>query len=173
MDLADTVEELERLTSRSAKLELTTRGEILRAGELLAKAADSHRAFLTHLGALTQAVGALRDRQNASAASLSEHAQRLDERRKEHEALEQRFTTLGEAARDIGEIVRAGAGEENGAGGVKARLASAKGRLAEAVEAARVLAHDAREAKFPELESQAHAIRQQIGALLRKIEELP
>jgi hypothetical protein len=171
-ELAEAIDELEHLTSRTIKNELTTRGELVRGGELLTRAAQAHRDFLGHLGALTQAVAALRDRQNASAGKLSEQATRFEARRLEHEALEQRFASLGAAAREIGEIVKAPDGNGDGAAGMKERLGAAKGRLADAVEAARVLAADARTANFSELESQAHAIRQQIQALLQKIELL-
>lgn len=171
--LQEAVEEIERLTVRGGKLELSTRNEILRAGELLQKAAEAHRAFLGHLGELTQAVGGLRDRQNASAAQLSEQAQRLDDRRKEHEAMELRFAELGEAAREVGETMKAhGEPGDASAAAVKAGLIAAKERLAAAVESARVLSQDAKAASFPELDAQAHAIRQQLSALLRKIDEL-
>jgi chromosome segregation ATPase len=167
--LTEAIDTLERVTVRCGKLELTTRNEISHAGELMGKAAESHRAFLACLGDLTQAVGALRDRQNASAALLSQQAERLDERRKELEALEQRFAALGDAAREIGEAMKSSPTEPEA---MKANLLGSKDRIAAAVELARALSQDAKDAKFTDLDSQAHAIRQQLAALLRKIDEL-
>jgi hypothetical protein len=165
-ELHAALEEVERLTSRSIKQELATRSDLLRAGELLDKAASSHRLFLQQLVLLTQAVGELRDRQNASAEKLSRYAEELDGRRLAHEALDRRFAEIGDAANEIGVLIKAGMeGQGTDLGAVRERLKSA-------VESSRALWSDAREAGFAELERQAHAMRQQLQALLQKVEEI-
>lgn len=175
-ELHNTLEHIEVLTSRVGKLELVNRNEIVRAGELLQKAAEGHKSFLAHLTALTQAVNVLRERQNASADQLSQHAQRVEQRHIEHQQLEQRFTSIGAAARDVSTLMQDSGGgngtpTEPDREAMGKSLTVAEERLSAAVEEARGLASDAREASFVDLERQADAMRQQLQSLLKKLDE--
>lgn len=155
--LADAVEDIEKLTRRVSKQALGTDAELTRAAELLSKSEQAHRAFLQHLAALAGAVEELRKRQNESARACGERAEQLDARRALHDALAVRFVAIGQGAREVNEMVQAGADG--------ASLEAAQARVAELEEDASALFADAREADLPELEKQAHAMRQQLGAL--------
>lgn len=164
-DLHEALDELEGLTRRVVKQELGTDAELTRAAELLGKSEQAHRAFLLHLASLAQAVEALRQRQNESARLCGERAERLDARRKRHDALAERFLAIGEGAREVNALVQETAGANGQVGG----LEEAEQRLAGLVEQAGGLFDEAREAALPELEKQAHAVRQQLAAMQRKI----
>jgi ABC-type transporter Mla subunit MlaD len=71
-ELQNALDHMERLTGEIAKAKLTSRGKVSQAAEMLDKAAGAHRQFLAGVAALTQAVAEMRDRQNQSAATLSE-----------------------------------------------------------------------------------------------------
>jgi hypothetical protein len=164
MDLDAAVAELEQLTRRLTNQALRTDDDLVRAAELLASSEQAHRRFLDHLAALAAAVEDLRQRQNASARTCGERATLLDARRKLHDALSGRFGALGEAAREVLDLV----GEASG--GADGRvLEQAEEKLSVLVEQAGALFADAREAELTDLERQAHAMAQQLAALHRKV----
>lgn len=163
--LQEALDEIEKLTRRVVKQELGTDAELTRAAELLVKSEQAHRAFLAHLASLAQAVESLRQRQNESARLCGERAELLDARRKRHDALAERFAAIGEGARDVNALVQETASPSGQVGG----LEEAEQRLAGLVEQASGLFDEAREAELPELEKQAHAVRQQLAAMQRKI----
>jgi chromosome segregation ATPase len=175
-ELCEAIERVERLTDRAGEVKVSSRKRLTRAGELLDTAAQAHRDFGGKLGALIEAVGGLRDRQNRSAETLSALAQEVDGRRRECEALEQRFAALGEAAGAIGtELAEAGAIDQD-AGGIERLQAALPGirvRLADALDQAASLTADAHAADFGDLEKQAHAVRQQLASLLDKLGQAP
>lgn len=167
--LAAALEEIELLTARTAKVEHTSAAELERSAELLRKAEAEHRAFLAHLASLAGAVEDARSRQNASAVALSQHEERWTERRAVHAGLEQRLAAVAEAAQAMTAALTTDASST--LEGVKAGMHGVRERLAATVEEARVLTADAREAGMVDVEKRAHAIRQQLGSLLRKIEQ--
>jgi DNA repair exonuclease SbcCD ATPase subunit len=173
-ELDDEVTSFETLTARVAKLELGSHKEILRAAELLGQAAESHKRFLEQLRSLIGAIDDVRSRQNQSAATLSAHATRLDERRMTYEQLQQRFASIGVDAHEVNALIQRAppaetpeAREEN-----LTRLRQARERLTASVDAARVLVADAREAQLSDLERQADALRQQLSALAKKLQHV-
>lgn len=175
-ELCEVIERVERLTDRAGEVKVSSRKRLTRAGELLDTAAQAHRDFGATLGALIEAVGGLRDRQNRSAEILSAVAQVVDQRRRECERLEQRFAALGEAAATIGaELAEAGAIDRDGGGieRLQAALPGIRVKLADTLEQAATLTADARAADFGDLEKQAHAVRQQLASLLDKIGQAP
>lgn len=169
-ELHDVIEEMETLTRRVAKADLRTRNDLVRAGQLLSSAADAHRRFLAHLNALSDAVGELRDRQNASAVTLTAEAERVDARRTQHMALEERFAAIGAVAREIAASVMViDEPTEADRAELEASLRDVELRIASAAQDARALAVDAREADLPELEKQAHAMSQELQSLHHKL----
>lgn len=162
--LHEAIDEAEALTRRMVKSELPDRDALVRAGQVLQKAANAHQAFLTHLEALSAAVGTLRERQNASATVLTSEAARVDARRIEHEGFEARFAALGTAARAITERL-AGIDPTETASHVDAVATS----LGEAADDAATLQADLKAAGLTELEQKAHALRQQLKSLHGKL----
>lgn len=169
--LLETLEEMELLTGRVAKIDFDSRAEILRAADLMKRAAEGHGSFLSHLTALSGAIEELRGRQNASAQQLSELAEKLDARRKEYEALEGRFAELGEGAREVTDLLSAGV-KPDAPDEATARIEAAVRWLTTAVEEVRTVGADAGEAGFGELEQQADAMRKQLSALLGKLDSV-
>jgi hypothetical protein len=177
-ELQGAIDRMERLTTRSVDLPLATRHQLLRAGELLQNAVESHQQFLDQLAALGRAVEDLRARQNASAEVLAQCAARVEERRKQCAALDDRFAAIGQAAREIS----AQMSQSSGNGGqvasteeaqrFKETMRVARERLALTVEEAAALTTDAREAGLAEIERQAHAMRQQLQSLLQKLDSV-
>jgi chromosome segregation ATPase len=175
-ELAAEVAEFESLTRRVSKVELATHKDLAKTGELLAQAEGSHKRFIERLRALIVAIDDVRARQNASAAALSACSDRLDAQKKIYEELEQRFVELGEAAREVNELVQAGAeaGRETDAGpdrdAALEKLALASERLKGSIDAASALMQDARSAGLSDLERQADSMRQQLQSLAKKLE---
>lgn len=165
--LQGAVDELEKLTRRVLKQPLGSADELMKAGELLVKSEQAHREFLTRLTVLAQEVEDLRRRQNESARACGERAQLLDERKKRHDALAERFGAIGEGAREVQALVQGAAGQS-----AVGALEEADQRLASLVDEAGALFTEAREAELADLEKQAHAVKQQLTAMQKKIANL-
>lgn len=175
--LHEAIERIEELTGRIAEVRVTSRTALTAAGELLDEAAQGHRDFLSSLATLIEAVGALRERQNTSAATLSSLAEGIDERRQQSEALEQRFASLGQDAQAIAAELSEASGpngeSDPGAERLRAALPAIRDKLAAALDTAAALTTDARAAELSDLAEQAHSVSQQLEALLRKLESAP
>ncbi len=173
IELQDALDRIERAAEKSEKLPLATRNHIVRAGEFLDGAAAGHREFAARLAELIGVVDEVRRGQNVSAETLSRCADRVSARQAEFEAFEKRFAELAETAREIGGTLAAAAGPGEAASTVGERLLGVRDRVATSAEQARLLSEDAREAGLVELEREAHAISQQLGAILAKLERSP
>ncbi len=167
------VQTFESLTLRIAKLELTSEKELRRAAELLDQAAESHKSFLAHLRELVTEIDAVRSRQNASAAALSEQASKRDARRLIYVDLQTRFAAIGSEAHEVNELVRetseSGLATPEERAATLERLAEARTRIAASVAAAKQLGQDARAAELADLERQADALRQQLQSMSGKL----
>ena len=175
-DLEAEIAELESLTGRISRVELNSQKNIVRAAELLKEASDSHERFITYLRTLIESVEQLRQRQNASAAALSEFSTELDGRRQLYEALQQRFGKLGDEARQVSELVRdtvrPNGHTQSEREQMLERLRVANQLLVAAVESARALATDADEANMADLQRDADALRQQLESLSQKLQKV-
>jgi chromosome segregation ATPase len=170
-ELEAEIDKIDALTRRLAKLELDSRKNILSAAELMKEAADGHGRFATQLGAVVDAVNALRARQNESAGALNEMAANLDSRRQTFEALEERFGALAQEARRVTELFQEKPADGESRDGLLAKMRSAGEALAPVIESARSLATDAGEAKLSDLQRDADGLRQQLQALANKLKQ--
>lgn len=159
--------EFESLTRRITKHDLGSRKELGKMAELLAQAESSHKRFIERLRALIGTIDEVRARQNASAAALSQCAERLEAQRGVYATLEQRFAEIGETAREVNTQVQAGVQAKS-----EADLRAASERLGQSIEAARTLMQDAKSAGLSDLEQQADSLRQQLQALAKQLERL-
>jgi hypothetical protein len=166
-DLEEEIGKIEALTRRMSKLELDSQKTIVGAAELLKEAAESHGRFAASLRTVVEGVDSIRQRQNASAATLSELASALDERRRLYEGLQERFVTLGEEARRVTSLFEGGGGEDKEQ--LLAKMRAAAEALSPVVESARSLATDAAGAGITDLQRDADALRQQLHALAQKL----
>ena len=175
-EIESDVASFESLTARLERIELSTHKDIVRAAELLEEATQSHKDFLAHLTQLIRAVDTVRGRQNVSAETLSTCATRVDERRKDYEALQVRFAALGTDAHAINQLILDGATTERQGPDAQresaAQLEAAHERLTISVETARSLVADAKAAALVDLERQADALRQQLQSLAHKLRHL-
>jgi chromosome segregation ATPase len=175
LDLEDELTAIEALTRRLSRLELDSRKSIVGAAELLKEAADGHTRFAMRLRSVVESIDTLRRRQNESAAALSGLSESLDQRRRAHDELGDRFTALGHEARKVAELFQATAPAEGapelGREELRAKVATAGDSLATLVESARALATDAADAKMTDLHRDADALRQQLQALSNKLKQ--
>lgn len=170
-ELEAEIDKIDALTRRLSKLELDSRKNILSAAELMKEAADGHARFATHLGAVVEAVNALRARQNESAGALNDMAANLDSRRQTFEALEQRFGELAQEARRVTDLFQEKPAEGESRDGLLAKMRNAGEALAPVIESARSLAADAGQAKLSDLQHDADGLRQQLQALANKLKQ--
>jgi hypothetical protein len=174
LGLQEAFEEIERLTARSAEVEVSTWGEIVRAAELLNKATAAHHRFAQHLTALSESVAVLRDRHNAAIEILAQQAARVDAQRPRHDALEERFKAIAAAALQVDELTKAipvvdGSDPTASAAAVSAGFAAVREGLGRAIDEARSVETEAKEAGLADLGKRAVAIRQQLESLVNKI----
>lgn len=172
--LQEAFEEIERLTNRSQTAELASWADIVRAAAVLEKATAAHQRFAQHLTALSEAVSLLRDGHHAAIETLSAQASRLDAQRQTHERLEQRFQVIAAAAQQVDEITRSlpamdGSDAGASAAAVSAGFAAVREGLGRAVDEARAVEGEARDAGLSDLGKRATAIRQQLESLVTKI----
>ena len=174
LGLQEAFEEIERLTARSAEVEVSTWGEIVRAAELLNKATAAHHRFAQHLTALSESVSILRDRHNAAIEILAQQAARVDAQRQRHDALEERFKAIAAAALQVDELTKAipavdGSDPTASAAAVSAGFPAVREGLGRAIDEARSVESEAKEAGLADLGKRAVAIRQQLESLVNKI----
>lgn len=175
-ELLGGIEDLERLASRVSEQNLPTWKAIARSGEMLTDAVAAHQRFVTALGALSERVGALRDRHNRAADVLAEQASRVDARRVSHQAFEERFAALAADARTTDELLHALPKPSEDldpaahVAAVASALASVRTHLSRAAADAGTLATDAAAAGFVELRQQAEQVRSQLESMLRRVE---
>ena len=172
--LQDAFDEIERLTARSTAVEVSTWGEIVRAAELLQKATAAHGRFAKHLTDLSNSVSELRDRHNTAIEILAQQAARVDAQRVKHDALEQRFKAIAAAALQVDELTKAIPSVDNGdatahAAAVSAGFAAVREGLGRAIDEARSVETEAKEAGLADLGKRAIGIRQQLESLIDKL----
>lgn len=175
LELIESVESLERLSGRAAETELSDWKSIAKTNELLEKSVAAHQEFVTALSTVSDGVTALRDRHNTCADRLAEVAARLQQRRDDYAAFEQRFHAIAGAAREINSLLEAipqraeGVDAQAHLSAVSAAFAAVRERLSRAAEEARVLGGDAKAAGFVDLTQQAEGLGQQLEAISSRL----
>lgn len=171
--LEEEIRRFERLTEAAVRGPLGSEKSVDRAAATIQEAAASHERFGQHLHALIAAVAAARDRQQASADRLNARGEEIKRRREQFAAVRARFAAIGEDARAINEVVLAiGDGPGVELARVVERLEQAEARMGEIVDEIRGLGAHAREEQMTEIEREADALRQQVGAARSKIRQL-
>jgi ABC-type transporter Mla subunit MlaD len=166
---------LERISGRVAEFDLSDWKTIARSGELLSTAIEAHQRFVGALTSLSEGVAGMRDRHNVCAEQLAQETARLQKRREDYAAFEERFQVLVGSVRETDALLKAipPRDEETDAtahlAAVSAAFGAVRDKLSAAAAAAAVLGAEAREASFQDLTQQAEGLRQQLEAMSSKV----
>jgi hypothetical protein len=159
-----------RLGELFLKTPLTTLKHLERANQLLGEIADSEQRLQDVGKQLIEALTAARQKQENLSQSVIAHAPMLQAR---NTRLRELMTEMGALAADVASINTFVAGK-NGDEGQEAQTPDT-GEVSEKVlqlsERAKDLAATARDAEFPELDEQAHALHQRLKAVGTKLQK--
>jgi hypothetical protein len=169
--------ELQRFEERAAdarRMPLDTHKAIERAAKATTETAAGQEGVDLALGALVQAITAVRERHEANAAALQARGEEIRRRAEQFGALYERWSALGEEGRIINQLVHDVAATQRGATPEAARalvaaITGIEERMATLVDRARELGQAAALASITDLAEQASALRQQVAAARNKI----
>jgi chromosome segregation ATPase len=169
-------QELDRFEQRVdlvRRLRLTSEKNLGRAAQAVAEAAESQGRVVAQVRALLEALTRSGKRQEEQALNLQERAAEIARRREELSGLRQRFTALGEEARDINAFLQEAppaGGPEEEKQGLVARLREAAQRMEKVAEQAVAIGQAASEAELDDVARQAEGLRQQVLAARNKMQ---
>ncbi len=149
----------EELAEQAARVKLNTEKSLERATDALTRAAESQDRIHAQVQKLVAAVASARQKQEADAAALVERAREIAARRKEFAVLLQRMGGLGDAAREMQDLLRAGPG----------KIDEVITRMQQVAEEAADIARAATEGDMEDLARQADVLRQQVLAARNKV----
>ncbi|HVV84010.1 MAG TPA: hypothetical protein VHE35_13135 [Kofleriaceae bacterium] len=150
--------EYERLAELLLRTPMGTVKHLERANQTIEEIAETERRLETTGRALAEALGQARDRQQALATQIVAHLPAVQERNEALRSVLGELQQLGEALREINAAAAAGAAVRE----VEERVSA----LADRAEA---LSARARDGGFEDQASQAHALHQQMLAVVRKL----
>jgi hypothetical protein len=153
-----------RVTRELAKVEYDSRQSVARAEELLGKLSGHDHELAADMQAFVTALTAARESQQADADKNQTRALELVERKGELSRLDTRLKLLADAVKAVRSLLERL--RDAGAGGAGAPEAITK--LADLAALAEGVMQDARAAGFEDVARDAHAMHQQLDAVLRK-----
>jgi hypothetical protein len=165
----------EELTGEARRVRLDTRKGLERAAKATTDAAASQKLVDLALGALVQAIAAVRERHEGNAAALQARGEEISARASEYTALLERFSALGAEGGELNGIVQELAGKKadsatpDGVLALVAAIEAVETRMAALMEGARGVAQDAAAAAITDLAQQADSLRQQVAAARNKL----
>lgn len=159
-----------RLGELFLKTPLDTLKHVERANQTLGELAECEQRLQDTGRALIEAVTAAREKQQQLSQSVIDYAPTLQAR---NEKLRELMTAMGELASDATAVNTAVLGKngDQQAEAQKPDPAEISGKVLALSERAEQLAARAREASFPELAEQAHAVHQRLKALGTKLQK--
>jgi hypothetical protein len=168
----------EELASDLARGRLDTEKNLRRAAQALAALRESDTRLAEHVQGLVAAIGAARERQQASAEVVQRQAERIRVRSESLAALLSRWQALGDDAAEVSRLVQqlATAPREDNGGREPAMLAEVDARLERLADDARSLCATAEAEGFADLGRQAESLRLQLLSArdkLRTLQEKP
>lgn len=169
-------QELGRFEQRvelARRLRLTSEKNLTRASQAIAEASESQQRVVSEVRALIEALNRSGKRQEDQARSLQERAAEVGRRREELSGLRQRFTALGEEAREINVFLQTAppaSGPDEEKRGLVARLGEAAARMEKVAEQAAAIGALADEAELEDVARQAEGLRQQVLAARNKMQ---
>ncbi len=172
--LARELQRFEDQATLARRMPLDTQKAIERAAKATTETAAGQQAVDMALGALVQAIGAVRERHEANAAGLQARGEEIRVRAEQVGGLLERWSALGEESHHINQLVQDAAGKQRDAtpgtlGDLVAALMGIEARMGGLVEAARDLGQAATAASLTDVAEQANGLRQQVAAAKNKM----
>jgi polyhydroxyalkanoate synthesis regulator phasin len=165
-DLSDAALALDRelrrfedLSAQAAKIRLNTEKNVERATDALARAAESQDRISSRVQQLVAAVAAARQKQEADAAALVARAQQIAARRSQFADLLRRMAGLGQMAKEVQDLLKAGPGNFD----------EIQRRMQKVADDAAEIGKSAQEQDMEDLARQADTLRQQVLAAKNKV----
>jgi len=147
------------LAAQAAKIRLNTEKNVERATEALSRAAESQERINAIVQKLVKAVTDARQKQESDAAALIARAQEIAARRKQFAEVLQRMAGLGQMAKEVQELLKAGPGN----------FEDVQQRMQKVADAAAEIGKAAQEQEMEDLARQADVLRQQVLSARNKV----
>src|SRR5438105_566321 len=149
----------EDLAAQAAHVKLNTEKSLERATEALTRAAESQDRINAQVQKLVQAVAQARQKQESDAAVLMARAQEIAGRRKQFAEVLQRMGALGQMAKEVQELLKAGPGN----------LDEVQQRMQKVADNASEIGRAAQAEDMEDLARQADTLRQQVLSARNKV----
>ena len=149
----------EDLAAQAGNLKLNTEKNLERATEALSRAAESQDRINTQVQKLVKAIGDARQTQESDAAVLMARAQEIAGRRKQFAEVLQRMGALGQMAKEVQELLKAGPGN----------LDEVQQRMQKVADDAAEIGKAAQAQDMEDLARQADVLRQQVLSARNKV----
>ena len=149
----------EDLAAQAGNLKLNTEKNLERATEALSRAAESQDRINTQVQKLVKAIGDARQTQESDAAVLMARAQEIAGRRKQFAEVLQRMGALGQMAKEVQELLKAGPGN----------LDEVQQRMQKVADDAAEIGQAAQSQEMEDLARQADTLRQQVLSAKNKV----
>ena len=167
VSLEEELQRYEKLAVEVGRMTIGSEKTLARAARAVTEAAECQQRIFDRVGALSEAMGQTRTRQEAAVTKMAEGARHVGERASLFQTLIARFGALSEVARSLsthaGEI-----GTRSAAGAESAEMLQLIGTLVEgmsgAVTVADALMRTARESEFEEIARDAEALKRQMAS---------
>jgi hypothetical protein len=168
--LEDELERFEQLAASSLRVPLDSQRNLDKAAHAAQDAGECQMRLGARIGALMEALTAARQRNAATAEKLDVRRREIQARTAEVQALIERFSELGEQAKQVSAALSAGRDTEGAP--VVTDLGPILAQMSQVAENAAALTQASREAGFPELSGQVDGLRQQVLAARNKLKLL-
>ena len=149
----------EDLAAQAAHVKLNSEKSLERATDALTRAAESQDRINAHVQKLVQAVAQARQKQESDAAALMARAQEIAGRRKQFAEVLQRMGALGQMAKEVQELLKAGPGN----------LDEVQQRMQKVADDAAEIGQAAQSQDMEDLTRQADTLRQQVLSAKNKV----
>ena len=167
VSLEEELQRYEKLAAEVGRMAIGSEKTLARAARAVTEAAECQQRILERIGALSEAMGHTRTRQEAAVTRMAEAARHVGERATMFQTLLSRYAALSEVARSLsahaGEI-----GARSAGGADSAEMLQLIGTLVEgmggAVTVADALMRTARESGFEEISRDADSLKRQMAA---------
>lgn len=181
-DLTEAARELEQelrrfedLTGAARRIPLDTRKNLERAAKATSETASGQERVDRALGALVQAIAAVKARHEGNAVALTERGEEIRKRAEDITPLVERFVALGDEGKAINQLALEAAARQRDASTPEAvrevvvALETIEQRMTKLVDDARDLSEAAAEVSSADVAEQASSLRQQVAAARNKV----
>jgi chromosome segregation ATPase len=149
----------EDLAAQAGNVKLNTEKNLERATDALSRAAESQDRINAQVQKLVKAVADSRQKQESDAAALMARAQEIAGRRKQFAEVLQRMGALGQMAKEVQELLKAGPGN----------LDEVQQRMQKVADEAAEIGRAAQDQDMEDLSRQAETLRQQVLSAKNKV----